>query len=63
LHLERNAPSAAMGTIRLESADGRLLEEWHGFQNAATLDGAVRARIGAPDYAPMQKIAAPGGRE
>jgi hypothetical protein len=63
LHLERNAPSAAMGTIRLESAVGRLLEEWHGFQNAATLDGAVRARIGAPDYAPMQKIAAPGGRE
>ncbi|MGO8756502.1 MAG: right-handed parallel beta-helix repeat-containing protein [Terracidiphilus sp.] len=63
LHLERNASPAAMGTIRLESADGRLIEEWRGFQNAATLGGAVRARIGAPDYSPMQKIVAPGGRE
>jgi Right handed beta helix region len=40
-------------SIRLLSADGRQFEEWHGFQNAATLGGAVRARLGAPHYADM----------
>jgi Right handed beta helix region len=40
-------------SIHLLSADGRMLEEWHGFQNAATLGGAVRARLGAPHYADM----------
>ena len=37
--------------IRLSGADGRLLDEWHGFQNAATLGGAVRAWLGAPHFA------------
>lgn len=36
--------------IRLASADGRVLGQWHGFQNAATLGGAVRAVLGAPHY-------------
>lgn len=42
------------GLIRLSTRDGRLIEEWHGFQNAATLGGAVRARLGAPRYAAME---------
>jgi Right handed beta helix region len=41
------------GAIRLATGDGRLLKEWNGFQNAATLGGAVRARLGAPRYAAM----------
>lgn len=41
------------GSIRLSTIDGRLLQEWHGFQNAATLGRAVRARVGAPDFAQM----------
>jgi hypothetical protein len=41
------------GLIRLSSTDGRLLGEWHGFQNAATLGWAVRSRIGAPHFAQM----------
>jgi hypothetical protein len=39
--------------IRLSAGDGRLLQEWSGFQNAATLGGAVRARLGAPRFAAM----------
>jgi hypothetical protein len=61
----RYARDAAAGpkseNIRLESAEGRLIEEWHGFQNAAALGGAVRARLGAPDYSHMQRESA-GGR-
>ncbi len=41
------------GTISLLTADGHRIEEWHGFQNAATLGGAVRALLGAPIYARM----------
>jgi hypothetical protein len=41
------------GLIRMLSADGNLIEQWHGFQNAATLGGAVRARLGAPQFAKM----------
>lgn len=50
-------PSATnvSGTIRLLSHDGALLHEWTGFQNAATLGGAVRAQLGPPQYAHMQK--------
>jgi len=48
----------ASGTIRLLAGDGSVLQEWHGFENAATLGGTVRARIGAPRYAHMQKISA-----
>jgi len=51
IHFDREGHEA--GLIRLLSTDGRLLEEWHGFQNAATLGGAVRARLGAPHYAQM----------
>jgi hypothetical protein len=40
-------------SIRLLTADGHRMQEWHGFQNAATLGGAVRARLGAPHYAEM----------
>jgi hypothetical protein len=67
LHFERDARTAAAafpdGTIRLESADGQRLEEWHGFQNAATLGGAVRKRLGPPDYSHMQKPVAHGGQQ
>jgi hypothetical protein len=39
------------GSISVLSANGQLLEQWHGFQNAATIGGAVRAKLGAPRYA------------
>jgi Right handed beta helix region len=42
------------GVLRLSTSDGRLLEEWHGFQNAAALGGAVRARLGAPRFGAME---------
>ncbi|HZB88355.1 MAG TPA: right-handed parallel beta-helix repeat-containing protein [Terracidiphilus sp.] len=41
------------GSIRLLSADGKILHEWRGFQNAATLGGAVRSLLGVPHYAEM----------
>ncbi len=44
------------GIIRMDTASGTSLHEWHGFQNAATLGGAVRARLGAPQYAHMQLV-------
>jgi hypothetical protein len=50
----------ALGLVRLLSSDGKMLQEWHGFQNAATLGGAVRARLGAPHYAHMQHFDSPG---
>jgi hypothetical protein len=57
LHFEHDAARKAGAKvaidIRLLSASGTPLEEWHGFQNAATLGGAVRARLGAPDYSHM----------
>ena len=52
IHFDRNGHSA--GLLRLLSANGRLLHEWQGFQNAATLGGAVRAQLGAPRFAAMQ---------
>jgi hypothetical protein len=42
------------GLIRLSTMDGRLLEEWRGFQNAATLGGVVRNRLGKPRFAEME---------
>jgi hypothetical protein len=60
LNIEHDAsPTRAgetTGLIRLESADGRILQEWHGFQNAAKLGGAVRRLIGPPDYSHMQPL-------
>ncbi len=41
------------GGLRLSTPDGRLLETWQGFQNAATLGAAVRERLGAPRFAAM----------
>jgi Right handed beta helix region len=52
LHFKNAA--AAAGAIRLVSPQGKALAEWQGFQNAATLGGAVRARLGQPDYSHMQ---------
>jgi hypothetical protein len=52
IHFTRD--SKAADTIRLAMADGRLIDEWHGFQNAVTLGGAVRARLGAPRFAVME---------
>jgi hypothetical protein len=49
LGFERDRKAGA--GIRLAAPDGRLLDEWHGFQNAATLGGAVRAWLGAPHFA------------
>jgi len=47
---------SAIEFIRLETSDGRVLQEWHGFENAATLGGAVRRLLGPPDYSHMQPI-------
>lgn len=52
-------PAHPVGTVRLMSADGELLHEWHGFANAATLDPAVREVLGRPQYAHMQKPESP----
>jgi hypothetical protein len=49
--------------LRLIGADGRLLQEWHGFQNAATLGGAVRALLGAPRFAQMPQTAKTESKE
>ncbi len=51
IHFEEDGKNSR--SIRLLTADGRRIEEWHGFQNAATLGGAVRARLGAPIDAHM----------
>ena len=42
------------GLIRLSTTDGHLLEKWQGFQNAATLGGAVRKQLGRPRFAEMR---------
>ncbi len=67
LHFEHDAQAAAArfpdGAIRLESSGGRQLEEWHGFQNAATIGYAVRKRLGPPDYSHMQMTEATGGQQ
>jgi hypothetical protein len=56
LRFDRNAQAhQSPGLIRLLSQDGKVLQQWHGFQNAATLGGAVRERLGAPRYAHMQR--------
>ena len=52
IHFDHNAHS--FGGLRLLSMDGRVLEEWRGFQNAANLGGALRARLGTPHFAAMQ---------
>ncbi len=49
--------------IRLLTADGRLLVQWQGFQNAASLGGAVRARLGAPHFAAMQPASSSEGKK
>jgi hypothetical protein len=55
LHSARDASAHAPSIeIRLLTPDGRLLKEWRGFQNAATLGGAVRALLGPPDFSHMQ---------
>jgi hypothetical protein len=54
---------AQSGTIRLLSANGRVLEQWHGFQNAATLGGAIRARLGAPHFPAVGHPSASEGKQ
>ncbi len=44
------------GLIRIQSSDGRVLREWHGLQNAATLGGAIRKLLGPPSYSHMQPL-------
>jgi hypothetical protein len=56
-HPPANSPA---GVIRMLNASGAVEQEWHGFQNAATLGGAVRARLGVPQYAHMQRLAPQG---
>jgi hypothetical protein len=64
LHFEAHPTTdvSARDTIRLLSARGDLIEEWHGFQNAATLGGAVRGKLGPPEYSHMQHVTTEGRR-
>jgi hypothetical protein len=57
LHFDHNLSSSApVGVTHLVSAVGNILEVWHGFQNAEVLGQAVRARLGRPPYAHMQRL-------
>lgn len=47
--------------IRLLSANGHVLKEWKGFQNASALGGAVRKLLGAPRYSQMNANLPPKG--
>ncbi|HLY43028.1 MAG TPA: right-handed parallel beta-helix repeat-containing protein [Terracidiphilus sp.] len=51
LHFDGTCEAA--GTIRLLTDDGRPIEQWHGFQNAATFGLAVRSRLGTPRFSQM----------
>jgi hypothetical protein len=51
------------GVLSLLAADGHLLEQWRGFQNAATLGGAVRTRLGAPHFAAMPQASSTEGKQ
>jgi Right handed beta helix region len=51
IHFDHEGKQPAV--IRLLTAEGHIIQEWHGFQNAAALGGAVRARLGAPRYSEM----------
>jgi hypothetical protein len=59
VRFDRNGQS--LGRIRLWTSDGRLLNEWNGFQTAATLGGTVRALLGAPHFAAMHAPASTEG--
>jgi hypothetical protein len=61
IRFDRGGPQP--GLIRLLTEDGHLLEQWRGFQNAATLGGAVRARLGAPHFAAMQAASPSEGKQ
>jgi hypothetical protein len=53
------SPADRAGVITLRSSSGTTLHQWHGFQNAATLGGTLRALLGAPQYSHMQKPDSP----
>lgn len=61
IHFDRDGQQS--GLIRLQTADGRLLDEWRCFQNAATLGGAVRTRLGAPRFAAMPQPSSTEGKQ
>lgn len=61
IHFDHNAREA--GVIRMLSTDGKLLKEWNGFQNAATLGGSVRERLGTPRFAAMQPTSPAEGKQ
>jgi hypothetical protein len=67
--LDLDAPSihfywdgSQAGVISLLAADGHPPQKWTGFQNAATLGGAVRERIGPPSFASMQSTSPAEGK-
>jgi hypothetical protein len=50
-------------TVQLLAANGRVLEQWRGLQNAATLGGAVRKLLGVPQYSQIKDdLSARGAR-
>jgi hypothetical protein len=61
IHFEDNGKKGS--AIRLTTSDGRLLNEWDGLQNAATLGGAVRAQLGAPHFPAVGPAPALVGRQ
>lgn len=55
LHFDSDNSSAGAATlVRIENANGSPVKSWQGSQNAATLGGAVRELLGAPQYSHMQ---------
>jgi hypothetical protein len=63
LHYDHATSTNNLGTVRLLTPAGSAVHEWQGFQNAATLGAAVRARLGAPQYAHAQPPSALKGKE
>jgi hypothetical protein len=51
IHFEHDGQTK--GQIRLLASDGQKLAEWNGFQNASTLGGVIRERLGPPHYSQM----------
>ena len=52
-----------LGEIQLLTADGHVLRDWRGFQNASVLGGAVRAILGAPQYPFIEPVSVAKGKK
>ena len=51
-----SSPLSRKNELRLLGPDGKLIEQWEGDVNPATLGDAVRAHLGPPDFSHMQPL-------